>query len=234
MTIPAARAPAAPGPASARPGRAARPRSPRERRRPPASLRAARPPAREADGLTGEPMVRWAGEDDLVAQERLRTRRRDDAALRRPPRARVSRVGDAVDDRSACRATLKPQRAGRGGVPANSQSSRGSTTPPGPVDAPIVNVPVSAPSWSAGRDLVNELPPRTPNQPLRAAVEAKACLGGLEHGDPSGRKAAPRAASRAPAPAGSRPAGSRQDAPLPARSSSVPPLRKTLVTDASP
>ena len=93
----------------------------------------------ERDGLTGEAVVGRAGEDDLVAEERLERDASDAAERRRRCRARAR--GSATSSTTVCVSETRERDAHAGCARWNSQSSSGTTVPPGPVDAPSSSVP---------------------------------------------------------------------------------------------
>ena len=114
------------------------------------------------------------------------------------PSSRLA-VGDALDDGLR----VEDARARRAAADAAPRTGRGaceSTTPPGPVDAPISSVPASSPVASS-RELVDDLLLER-EQPLRAAVEPRARLRRLDATAGAVEELRARAASRAPAPAG--------------------------------
>ena len=105
----------------------------------------------ERDRSPGERVARRAGEDHRVAEERLvldaavARGRADDAQLERA-------VGDALDDRLGVEDAERDVQL-RVQLRRSWQRSCERTTPPGPVDAPISNVPSSSPVASSASSL---------------------------------------------------------------------------------
>ena len=182
----------------------------------------------EVDRAPGERMPGEAGEDHLVAEERLERDRAvapggaDDAELE-------PAVGDELDHRL---------RVGHGELDAEL----------GVVALELAEQHREDDGRGPGGGAELERPARSARParpaPRAAAPRTRACAGrrGRAAAPPpsarpagrSGRAAASRAAARARAPAARRPAASRRAAPPPRRSSGARPPRRTLPAGACP
>ena len=129
----------------------------------------------ELDRTAGERVPRRAGEDHLVAEERLERDRAvppggaDDPELEPP-------VGDELDDGLRVR-DRRAAPAARVVALELAEQERERRSPPGPVEAPISSVPRSGPSGLG--ELAEQLLLER-EQPLRAAVEPEPRLGRLD------------------------------------------------------